>query len=782
MQTKTKQSSGADEKTPSIPQYFSWINNTNEGATEEQTLKNLEYFKWLYDTYGMKLKIYAWDAGNLDGAGGTYENPLESKKLKKQYPNGYRPLSEKAAEFGCHLGVWGGADGFGDTEESEKKRYDLMVGLCKDLGFMEFKFDTVCGALRAEKRDTFKKMIDECRKYVPELIVLNHRNDLGDAEICATTFLWGGQETYIEVHMRNNVTGSHHRVCTLERGLVPDMLRLTEDHGVCISSCPDYFEDDLINQAFARSLILSPELYGNPWFLRDSEEAHLARIYNWHEKYNDILVNGIALPEKFGKSAVSRGDGKTRLVVLNNATWNKKEIALPIDETLGLDGKKDKYIVKTLHPYESYVGTYEFGREAKITVEPFRAALILIQEEELFKATDFVLTGAEYETVSGKNAVPDKALIFSSNGKIGSIGNKNINIDGMVGDETVKAPIFLGKGEKIAVPENSVQLYEATAFRADTDSLEDQAIRRSGETSIPQVKAARDAFFAQDTYKFRGTKASYMFDGKPDTYFDALSKYYGIRYDGGCLRVDFGKTSDVSKVEIECFEINEPIYEVHEQSFTEKGDYSDDLRNWTVAPLSEKSVVCETKAPVIIHSVHNIVYKDGKRVKAVYKIGGKMRYFRLPCPMDRIYSVKIFDISGNEIKVENAFANNILSPNQTFNFAKAVTVHVPENAAEGSYIAAANDGLHGVENVYCAVMCDGKAIGFEDRAASYRVNQWEHLVGTSDSGYTYYLNVTPELKGKDITVYALYREQCDTELNIWLCDGNNKKPIGEIKL
>ena len=31
---------GADEKTPSLSQYFSWINNTNEGSTESQTLIN----------------------------------------------------------------------------------------------------------------------------------------------------------------------------------------------------------------------------------------------------------------------------------------------------------------------------------------------------------------------------------------------------------------------------------------------------------------------------------------------------------------------------------------------------------------------------------------------------------------------------------------------------------------------------------------------------------------------------------------------------------------------
>lgn len=58
---------GADEKTPSKAQYFSWINNTNEGATEAQTIINLEFFRWLYDEYGMRLDIYAFDAGAIDG-------------------------------------------------------------------------------------------------------------------------------------------------------------------------------------------------------------------------------------------------------------------------------------------------------------------------------------------------------------------------------------------------------------------------------------------------------------------------------------------------------------------------------------------------------------------------------------------------------------------------------------------------------------------------------------------------------------------------------------------
>ena len=59
---------GASEDTPSYSEYFSWINNTNEGSTEEQTRINLEFFQWLHDHYGMVLDIYAFDAGQIDGS------------------------------------------------------------------------------------------------------------------------------------------------------------------------------------------------------------------------------------------------------------------------------------------------------------------------------------------------------------------------------------------------------------------------------------------------------------------------------------------------------------------------------------------------------------------------------------------------------------------------------------------------------------------------------------------------------------------------------------------
>ncbi len=787
---KNKTYLGADETTPSHPQYFSWINNNNEGGTEAQTLINLEYFKWLHDTYGMNLEIYAWDCGNLDGSGSGYAHPEETEKLREQYPRGYGPSAQKAAEFGCHMGMWVGPDGYGDTPEEEAKRRELLVGLCRDHGFMEYKFDMVCGDLRPEKRGAFKETIDECRKYVPDLVVLNHRIDLAEAEICATTFLWEGGETYVDVANHNKITGSHHRVGAMSRGLVPGLKRLTEDHGVCISSCLDYFEDDLILQAFGRCLILAPEIYGNPWLMRDMEQERMAKIYNTHWRYRDILVNGMELPPSYGDHAVSRGDGATRLIVLKNLSWEKRGVSIAISEEIGL-ADSGEYVVKTLHPYESYVGTYRFGEKAEVTVEPFRAALILVQEKSLFDETDFVLTNCTYETITDGNRLPKKIYVWSGNGApIGYLGNEALaafalkNAPAVREDHTVKAPRYLGEAAACPMPDNAEQLYEVTCFTADADSLEIQSLRRSGETAFPAVKAARDAFFAQAVYDARGCETKALFDHDPNTFLDGESVYFqdlygGPRLNGGCLRVDLGKVCRVSRVEIEFFEIDEPIKEVFKPNIGKTATVSPDLARWTDAPLRDCAVTEEhVSAPVIRFWVETLFYADGVKKTAVYDVDSDIRYFRLDQPMDRIYAFRAYDENGEEIGLTMPHANNLLSPyaKKDFRQAKIVTVHVSEDAEEGTYLACGIEGKHGVDGAYCGAFCDGVPVGFDDRAVSFPVNFWSHLVQDSENGYTYYMTVTDAIRGKDVAITVLLETEEDLPCKVWLCDGTDKTP------
>jgi hypothetical protein len=118
---------GADENTPSLSQYFSWINNTNEGSTEAQTLTNLRFFSWLKSEYGMTLDIYVISAGAIDKA--RWYGSMDSEEFKRQFPNGFDPIYKEAKAMGTRLGTWGGPDGFGNTPE-EEQFHSFGVSFC----------------------------------------------------------------------------------------------------------------------------------------------------------------------------------------------------------------------------------------------------------------------------------------------------------------------------------------------------------------------------------------------------------------------------------------------------------------------------------------------------------------------------------------------------------------------------------------------------------------------------------------------------------------------------
>lgn len=763
MAEKTIFTSGADEKTPSHPQYFSWINNTNEGATEKQTLININFFKYLRDKYDMQLEIYAWDAGNLDGARGTYAD-FTKGKLHKQYPNGYGSCAKAAADAGFRMGVWGGADGFGDSPEEEAERKELIVSLCRDYGFALFKFDTVCGSLRAEKRKVFAETIQECRKYVPDLVLLNHRNDLGEAEIYATTFLWGGVETYVDVHVANPITAMHNRAFMFSRGHVPGLQRLTEDHGVCISSCIDYFEDDLIYQAFSRSLILAPEIYGNPWLIRDDELPILANIYNLHRKYNSILVNGMELPDFKGASTVVRGDGKRRFLTTGNATWEMQTYSVTLDQSIGLE-PCGRVTVVTHHPTVKVIGEFAYGETVQIPMKPFRAYLVEICDSAV---CDDEPANCEYQVIHSKDGVTKEIKLVQADGEVTTKSGKKL-YTGDAFDKTETIPVCLGTAVDCDVPADAASLYEATCFVLDNDSLEKRSLRRSGPTMILEVQAARDAFFGQRTYILRGCDSEFMFDKDPDTFFDGSSKYYagGLRLNGGCMRVDLGEIMDCDAVEIEYYRTTEQsTTQIKPQNAPETVEISSDLGAWTTVPLTEERDGGDYTMEYVRDSVHDILTDHGKRMTAVYG-GGKIRYIRMDEPVDRVFALRVMK-NGADATPTGAKVNNLMSSyakKQTVS-AKKVTVK-PELTGR---LAVAVNGKHGREGVYCAAKVDGQFAGFPERAPSYPSNVWEHLVRIQDHDNTYFMEITPELIGKEIEVYALFNTaEDDCDVKAYLC-------------
>lgn len=752
---KTAKNAGADNLTPSIPQYFSWINNTNEGSTEEHTLINLDFFKYLKDTYGMEIKIYAWDAGNFDGASEGYGN-LSSKKFRSQYPDEYNNVVAKAKELGIRMGLWGSPDGYGDTEETQKERFDFFVHLCRDHGFALFKLDGVCGRLRPEKAGIFAKMLQECRKYSPDLIVLNHRLDFYEAEEFVTTYLWNGTETYVDVLSCNQNTAMHGRAFMFERGHTDNLERLAEDHGVCISSSIDYFEDELIYQAFNRSLILAPEIYGNPWLMRDDELAKLARVYNLHRRNAAILVDGKLLPESYGANAVTRGNATKRFISTGNNSWKAKTITVKIGKETGID-TDEPLAVNLHHPYEKHIGVFKVGDEVEVELMPFRATLIELAVES---EAEPMLKDCEYEII-----------------KEDENGNP-IEIKQLTDETKEKAPLFIGSlDNEERNPENGEFLYETAMYAIGNDSLENRSLRRSGETKIPQVKAARDAFFNQEHYKLRGCEAKNMFDGNPDTFFDSQSKTYldeSRRICGGCLRVDFGKEIDCDSVEIEFFSGDYATREVETQKVPLIAEYSTDLKKWKSSDFADISVSDDSyTAKIIKFTAHTLYDLHGKKVVASYGIGDKIRYLRIENPVDRIYSVRLIK-DGETVETPDAFANNMQAH---YRFKKVAVAKQNEfilpECKSGSSVAVAVEGTHGEECVYCVAETDGKLCGFPKRAPDYKANQWEHAVCGSDKNNTFFLELPDGMQGKKIKITALFSDRRKAEncvCDVYICE------------
>lgn len=758
---------GATERTPSRSQYFSWINNRNEGATESQTLANLEFFKWLHDEYGMKLDIYAFDAGIIDGP--KYYGSMDSRKFKSQFPRGLDPIYQLARSFDCRLGVWLGPDGYGDTPEQEAARREMLVKLCRDYHFALFKMDAVCTQLRPEKRDAFAKTMIECRKHSPDLILLNHRLDLGHATPHATTFLWGGEETYIDVHMTNKQrSGTHSRVEAMSRGLVPQLQRLTEDHGVCISSCLDYWEDDLILQAFNRNLILAPEIYGSPWFLRDDEFPKLARIYNLTRRYRDILVKGMVLDEaRYGSLAVARGNDDTRLLTMRNLEWRPALRKIKLDASIGLAEGSDVE-VRQFHPTERIIGAFKFGDEIEVEVLPFRACLLLVDR----KNTGGVgVLGPDYQVVrdvpgkdvvikllgepgswtgvrvlgdfseamlDGKPAEPD---MFKSQPNVITRGSlPKVKFDG----KPLKQPWHrqLGKPAEVSIPADAEVLYEATCFASDNDSHEVRAMRRSGPTAIPVVQKARDEFLKQPVMPALGILQEQLIDGdsKTNLYLCHLGKRGdGLRH----LRLDLGNSLPLEKIvfelafnEVPAFEAELPVAEV-----------SADLKSWQTMPMTRKGL-------------EMVVDCDANQA---------IRYLRSKWIPERVAEIRLFGKGGAALDAKSLNLSWLFprfrEPKKVWSLGFTL-----DEAASGSYLAVACNGMHGVEGAWVAMRVDGKSVGAAFRAPSFPVNPFENGGGRTDRNHSYFIPVTPDMIGKkcEVVVLGLDCNALDFTPDVWI--------------
>lgn len=707
---KHPNTSTVTQQTPSYAQYFSWINNTNEGATEENTMINLDFFQWLKDTYGMQLDIYAFDAGAVDGAKmyGDMTNP----RFRKHFPNGFSPIAQRTKDMAIRLGLWGGPDGFGDTEMDAAARIAMMKSLVSDYNFILFKLDAVCGQLREGKYDYFDRMMTDIRRQAPDFIFLNHRLQLGPGDSHSTTHLLGGAETYIDVHMTNDMTAPHHRAKAISRELPEGLTRMTEDHGVCLSSCLDGWDHDLILQAFNRNLIMAPQIYANPWLLNDDEFSYLAYIYNLHHDYRDILVDGFVLPEDvYGPNAVTRGDGKTQFITLRNLSWEPKTYTIQLDETVGLKNKK-KVKARLYHPYIFDLGKHKYGSTVDVTVQPFAVALLKVTTEP--EKDRVALSGVPYQIVNDR--VGDKKEVKILKKKTDAPWHYKV------------ADMAL-----CDVPSDIHAIYYATCFAADNNALEARSLMRSGPTQIPAVQKARNAFFNQKIFRDREIWDRNMFDGDPSTAFSVSLRWGDPRQNGeSAFYLDFEEPLLLDSLVIDSFD----EYSITPLKSEEgvQAYISDNLKDWV-----EVTFVAGPKMIIPLDKV------------------GPVRYIRFsPCPL-RISEVTGYS-AGNKVNRDKWHASNLFRNYGSWNCVATQawkSEFTLDNIYDGAYLCVAVNGHHGTEGVWAGFKIDGEYVGCPDRAPSFTANPWEYRSANSDGNYTYYLPLTKDMEGKKIEAYVM---------------------------
>ncbi len=747
------------EKMPSRSHYFDWINSQYEGTTETQTLINMDFFQWLHDEYGMILDVYALDVGNIDDGPYTagvgrlipyHYGTMQTEEFKSQFPNGFARLVEKAKGFGGRLAVWMGPDGFGDTPEEEKARTDMLISLCRDYNFIAFKIDAVAGQLRLEKQQIFAQTINTCRKYCPDLMILDHRVKFGSARSVVTTSLWEGVETYIDVFMPNDGTATHHRAGALSRELPPGMTRRLEDHGVCLSSCLDFWDDELVLQAFNRSLLLAPSIYGNPWFLRDDEFPKFARIFNLHRRFKDILVEAKVLPEnRYGPYAVSRGNQNTRFITLRNLTWNPKTVQIELNDAIGLKNN-GSVAVWQFHPAERIFGNFKWGSKIKIQVLPFRTCLLLASTKQV---DELGIVGCDYEVVRDTPGKPVTIKLLGLPGTTTTIRLPDENntftaarIDGKTKNDLLKGKEInvqfpgqtpkekwhrkIGVLQPIKVPADAEALFEATCYAADNNALEVRAVKRSGPSNIPKVITARDAFFNKNMFVNRGIWDKNLFDNNLKTFFIA-------RLDKRALRVDFGETTTMDKIVIRIRDRQEHDLNPAIHTFDEDTEMqvSADLKNWKTLTLGFKG--------------------KGTIAQASVPSDLPLRYLRIHGAPQRIAEIEAYrkerKLDRTKWRASNLFKSYKDNPAVS---AWSLLFHLKE-IHKNSYLAVALNGHHGNEGAYAALRIDNKYHGAPDRSVSFPSNTWEYYNVESDSNYTYYFPLEPEMKGKDLEMFVL---------------------------
>jgi hypothetical protein len=325
----------------------------------------------------------------------------------------------------------------------------------------------------------------------------------------------------------------------------------------------------------------------------------------------------------------------------------------------------------------------------------------------------------------------------------------------------------------VPVPEDAEQLYEATCFSAPNDALEVQSLRRSGPSQIPQVIAARKAFFEQELFWRRGIWDKYLFDGNDESFLGVYHYRRDQRLSGGCLRLDLGEVCEADTIRIKT--IREENGEA-EPPTEMAAEVTSDLKSWRPVVFRRKMQDKNEKVKVAWiennGGKHHYIDLDLLRWEAQAASVSAFRYLSLAPAPQRTAEVEI--IRGG-VRVEPADSQRratvLFSPydKARAELAWQATVSIAPNPAPKSYLCVALNGEHGKNGALVALRTSDGWIGATQRAVSFPAVVFEYGPSNRGANYTYFFPITPEMRGKKLDVVVLGQAGCKPELKpeVW---------------
>jgi hypothetical protein len=430
-------------------------------------------------------------------------------------------------------------------------------------------------------------------------------------------------------------------------------------------------------------------------------------------------------------------------------TWSPKAYRIKADDSIGLI-QNDSVSIRQLFPFEEIFSDLKWGDSFEVKVLPFRTCLILVSTTP---TEEFGVLGCNYEIIRD---MPGKPVIIKLMGMPGSSANIQLpvnsrrfasaQIDGVERNELIQGKKInvkfpgkiirepwhkkLGTLTPCDVPQDAEALFEATCFAADNNALEVRSLQRSGSSEIPQVIAAREAFFNKKMFSNRGIWDKNLFDADLHTFFIA-------RLDKRALRVDFDEPIFMDKLVIRVRDRQEHDLnpELHTFDDDTVAQVSKDLKTWTDLELGFKG--------------------KGTIAQAIVPAHIAFRYLRIQGAPQRIAEVEAYS-KGKKVNRAKWRASNLFYSYQHKPAISAwsLSVRLPE-IHKNSYLAVALNGRHGDEGAYAALRVDDAYVGAPDRSVSFPSNTWEYFNVEADSNYTYYFPLKSEMVGKNLDIVVL---------------------------